>query len=82
MQRRNSRIGKDELLHAHDRGAEDKRLFLRAPLQLKGRDSSSHRDHFSSKSGPSSEILSEEAHCFPLESNRGVQEDQISKLET
>lgn len=82
MQRRNSRGRKDELLHAHDRDAEDKRLFLRAPLQVEGRDSSSHRDHFSSASGPSSEILSKEAHCFPLESNRGVQEDQSSKLGT
>lgn len=82
MQRRNGRGRKEELLHAHDRGAEDKRLLLRAPLQREGRDSSSHRDHFSSKSGSSSAILSEEAPCFPLDSNRGVQEDQISKLGT
>lgn len=82
MQRRNSRSRKDELLHAHDGVAEDKRPFLRAPLQLEGRDSSSHRDPFSPKSGPCSEIPSEEALCFPLESNRGVQEDQTSKLGT
>lgn len=53
--------------------------FLRAPFQLEGTDSNTHRDHFSSMSGPCSEIPSEEAHCFPLESNRGVQEDQASK---
>ena len=74
---------KEELLHAHDRGVGDKRLLLRAPLQLEDRDSSSHRGHLSSpKSGSCSELPSEEAHCFPLESNRGVQEDLPSKLGT
>lgn len=79
MQRRNSRGKNDELLH--DRGAEDK-TFLESSSAAGRQNSISHRDHFSSKSCPSSEILSEEPHCFPLERNRGVHEHQTSKLGT